>query len=184
MYSNSPRNLKDLIERLKLAWSRHPAWSGKFSNQNCPPVLIVSPGGVASTELMKHIARFVETNSPVDKDGLKHRIQPPSNLSKAVLITGDPREVSSSLRRRGYVGIHSAKMGSTLGVLLRGNAQQTYFERLVLRQRQNFSHQSQECLVLDYGEAFEACEKLAEFLEIPVDEFCSNYPRRRERRKL
>ena len=182
MDSNTPRGLIDLVRRLRLAFSRlvRPWWPSL--EPQCPPVLIVSPGGVASTALMEHIARFVSTNSPGDRDGLKHTIRPPSDVQKAILVTGNPREVAASLRRRGYLGIHSAKMGSPIGVLLRGDAQQEHFESLVKRQQLNFSQDTRHCLVLDYREAFESCRQVAEFLGLPVRKFCSSYPERRDRR--
>ena len=184
MDSNTPQDFISLINRLRLALSRYSRNLTGFTEPDCPPVLIVSPGGVASTALIEHISRFVLTNSPGDTDGLKHRLYPPSNARKAILITGEPREVASSLRRRGYLGIHSAKMGSPLGVLLWGGLQQKHFEKLVRWQRINFSNNPTRCLVLDYKEAFESCEKVASFLELPLNEFCENFPRRKERRVL
>ena len=182
MDSNTPRSFVDLVTRLRLAFSRLACSRRPPLEPQCPPVLIVSPGGVASTALMEHIARFVSTNSPGDRDGLKHTIRPPSDVQKAILVTGNPREVAASLRRRGYLGIHSAKMGSPIGVLLRGDAQQEHFESLVKRQQLNFSQDTRHCLVLDYREAFESCRQVAEFLGLPVRKFCSSYPERRDRR--
>lgn len=182
MDSNHPRGLADLTHRLRLAVSRKATVCLGFLEPPTPQVLVVSPGGVASTSVMEQIARFCETNSPGDGDGLKHIIRPPRKAKKMVLITGEPREVASSLRRRGYLGIHSAKMGSVLGVMLRGNLQEHYFRWLVRRQRENFAQDKRKCLVLQYGEVFESCKKIADFLNLPSEEFCRDYPARRARR--
>ena len=184
MDSNTPRDLVSLINRLRLALSRYSSNLTRHIEPDCPPVLIISPGGVASTALIEHISRFVMTNSPGDRDGLKHRLHPPSNAQKVILITGEPREVASSLRRRGYLGIHSAKMGSPLGVLLWGGLQQKHFETLVRWQRVNFSKDPTRCLVLNYEEVFESCKNVASFLELPLEDFCESFPRRKKRRVL
>jgi len=182
MDSNYPRGLVDLTLRLRLAVSRKAMVCLGFLEPPTPQVLVVAPRGFASPAVMEHIARFCDTNSPGDGDGLKHIFRPPGKAQKMVLITGEPREVASSLRRRGYLGIHSAKMGSVLGVLLRGNLQENYFKRLVRRQRENFAQDTRKCLVLQYGEVFESCKKIADFLSLPSEEFCKNYPARRARR--
>jgi len=184
MDSNTPQNFFSLVNRLRLALSRFSLNLTGFTQPDCPPVLIASPGGVASTALMEHISRFVATNSPGDRDGLKHTLYPPSNAQKVILITGEPREVASSIRRRGYLGIHSAKMGSPLGVLLWGDLQQKHFEKLVRSQQVNFSTKPSGCLVLNYEEALESCEKIAVFLDLPLDDFCESFPPRRERRAM
>ena len=180
--SNSAKNVKDLVGRLRTAFGRMIWNRGKRSIAKAPEIVVISPGGVASTLLMKHLSTYVSVNSAGDRDGLKHLARPPSNVNKAILITGNAEEVAKSLRKRGYLGIHAAKMGSPLGVLLSGKAQEKHFQRLVRNQRKNFESSGSSTLVIDYDNIWDSCSTIAEFAEITDAEFCNQFPSRKSRR--
>lgn len=68
-------------------------------------VVFASFGGVGTTFLMYHIAKYKQTNFPCDRDLLKHSPFPPISYNKNirfVYVYGDPILATISLFRRKY----------------------------------------------------------------------------------
>ena len=68
-------------------------------------VAIVSPGGVATTTLVKFVGRYVDASYATNAAGLKHAPAPPTalpGLRAALFVGGDPVELIGSLFRRNY----------------------------------------------------------------------------------
>ena len=86
-----------------------------YFNINRFDVLVVSPGGVATTTLMEHISKFTKCNDPHDADGFKHL--PSVTFRKArkpkiIFITGCIDDIERSLTRRGWFYHHGALLGN------------------------------------------------------------------------
>src|SRR5262249_32515883 len=64
-------------------------------------ILIISPGGFATTPLLEYISRHVRTNCSYDTDGLKHLPFPPHWLEKTgqkvLFISGDVESIRRSI---------------------------------------------------------------------------------------
>ena len=184
MLTNSPSGFYDLYKRMRLSLERLH-WNFTSREISDPPeVLIISPGGVASTLFIKYVSGFLTVNCATDTDRVKHLLRRPTNVKKVILITGDSSEIISSLSRRGYLGVHSAKMGSPVGVLLRGGLQRLYFKTLVSRQRRYFERDPQATLVINYDDLWGACKKVANFIGVDELDFCKTFPSRVKRRNL
>jgi len=151
-----------------------------------PEVWVVSPGGVGTTALMKHIARFRRVNASDDSDQLKHLPQPP-RLPQGVdvrflFISGDEADIFRSLGRRGWLEDQAANLGAPLAVVLRGRMQRWALARAVRRQKRAWTEGAPpRTLHLDYAEVFEAGPRLAAFLDIADPAFLRDYPERMTR---
>jgi hypothetical protein len=151
-----------------------------------PEVLIISPGGVATTTLILQVARFRRVNASDDSDGLKHLPRPPRRAQagdlRHVFVTGPQEDIVRSIARRHWLEAQSANLGSPLGVVLRGRWQRAAFAAAVRRQYRNWTRAGlQHLLVLDYEKIWESAEQLAAFLGITEPEFLTSFPRRRDR---
>ena len=184
MDSNGPKDLRDLALRLRLALSRSIWKLGPRRLDKPPSVLVISPGGVASTLVIQQVARHVDVNSASDRDGLKHLPRRPNNSVRALLITGDASAVTASLSRRGYLGIHCSKLGNPLGVLAPLRIQEAIFRREILQQRKSFSRSRHPTLVIEYDELWDDIGRIASFLSLEDTSFCEDFPAKTKRRNL
>ena len=148
--------------------------------RNLPELLVCSPGGVATTALMRHLRQYKSINNPGDSDGLKHMPRPPGDYVKILFVAGDPEAVFVSLKRRGWVQAQSSKLGSLAGVVLRGQAQKIAFKRAVKMQLRRFdvSTKKKEILIVSYDELWERLHEIAEFAGIDDDRFIKDFPPR------
>ncbi len=151
-----------------------------------PEVWIVSPGGVGTTALMKHVGRFKRINAPDDSDQLKHLPRPPQLPNDAdvrfLFISGNETDICRSLARRGWLEDQAANLGAPLALVLRGVMQKRALARAVRRQKRAWTTADlPRMLHLDYAEVFEAGPQLAAFLDITDPAFLRDYPQRRTR---
>lgn len=145
---------------------------------------VVSPGGVATTMLIEHLARYGSTNRPDDSDGLKHRPRPPLRsipTCKVVVVTGEASEVVASLERRQYDFAQAAKLGVLPHRLLFGKCRRAGLIRAIQDQSSAWSNAEGEVLVLSYADIWAQVDTLSAFLEIDSTEFSVNFPVRRSR---
>ena len=79
-------------------------------------VIVVSPGGVATTFFIKYLRNFKRVNDPDDIDRLKHTARPPffTGNTKFIYLHGDPKSIILSLERRGYLQYQIQKNGTFL----------------------------------------------------------------------
>jgi hypothetical protein len=144
--------------------------------------MVVTPGGAASTSLLKHIARFVTVNDCNDADGLKHAPHPPSWFSntkktRVIFIDRDIAQTVQSLDRRGYVYEQLAKLGSVIGCLLPDAAAKRTLVKAINRQKRQWrSTKSADVLFIDYDSLWDQVEKIAAFLEITDSNFIRDFP--------
>ena len=86
-------------------------------------LLIVSPGGVATTTLINYLKLYKKVNDENDRDGYKHLNKFPF-ISKADLkilyIYGNYEKIYNSLKRRNIFQSQMVKLGCPLCYLLRG----------------------------------------------------------------
>lgn len=151
-----------------------------------PEVWVVSPGGVGTTALMRHLERFRRINARDDSDGMKHLSRPPQLPVGAdvrfLFISGPGQDVAQSLARRGWLEDQAANLGAPLAVVLRGRVQRRLFLRAVARQHAAWTGVSRpDVLHLDYDALWDAAPQLAEFLGIADPAFVAEFPVRRSR---
>ena len=115
-------------------------------------LLVVSPGGVATTFMLEYLSRFARTNSPVDDDGLKHLPRPPRNAPRTIFIYGDLNIAFASLKRRNFEDHQGAKLGSVRCVLERGESQKRTFIRVAEAQYDRWRDWHGETLFIKYEE--------------------------------
>lgn len=147
-----------------------------------PTLLVCSPGGVATTTLMAHIAKFKDINDPDDLDGLKHPPVPPRGAAKILFISGPDQLVAQSIGRRGWLAFQGAKLGSLCG-LLPPTLRVMYFQKAVRRQTASFHNLcgASEVLYIPWDKIWVSQQIIANFFEIDSPEFISRFPKLRNR---
>lgn len=148
--------------------------------------LVCSPGGVATTAVMKHISRFLQINDPGDIDGLKHLPRPPATSIPVLYIFGQGEQIVASLERRNYGIPHLVKLGG-LSSLVAG----TLFGRrpkvlatLIRKQLEEFSNVEQrggQVLCVEFEELWDSAEAIADFFGIDDQTFIDEFPKRQKR---
>jgi len=139
--------------------------------------------------LIEHFARFTVTNSKDDVDGLKHLPEPPcwaSEIGKVVFVSGECVDVYKSIKRRGWVDVQGAKLGSVIAAVFPGAVARWAFMRAVERQIAIWdrwcSLQPDRRLFISYGEIWQRLNEISEFCEIKDDNFVRSFPERVRRR--
>jgi len=147
-------------------------------------VWILSPGGVATTEVIKHIARFVSTNDIDDQDGFKHAPKVRRKLrtnQKVLLVTSSESTWVDSLERRGYARHHAGTMGAIGYFFFRSDRRKKSLQAAAERQKRSVERAFGDSLVVDYAILFESRTVLRQFLEISDPLFEREFPARRPR---
>ena len=168
------------IREVSLAIRRLPGLRRLATYQDVPPVVVVSPGGVATTMILEYLHTFVRTNDRIDRDGLKHIPAPIDSNSKFVFLYGDVDIVCASLERRGYLRTHGAKLGSPLSVVTFGRLRRRLVRAAIQRQISAFTAR-REVLSIHYDELWERLDELRVFLEISDMSFVDRFPPRQGR---
>jgi hypothetical protein len=188
------RLLKKLVRPL-LRWSRLVrtllARSASIRSQNLE-VIIVSPGGVATTTLIKHVSQFVRTNDGSDSDGLKHIPRLPESYKDSetpvIFIAASSTEAAiASLRSRGILRIQATKLSphspDLLKVLfVRNRHLDDRVAGMIALQRAQFEEFARRgrVLVLEREALFESATRIQSFLGIKDDSFSQKFPRDRK----
>ena len=105
-------------------------------------VLIVSPGGVATTFLLRYVSKFMKTNDINDADGLKHII-PAADFKfrknlKVIYLTGDLPDIEQSLVKRGWLFEQYIKLGGNLSNFYKSKEIKRHFRDLASNQLKIF----------------------------------------------
>ena len=149
--------------------------------------VVVSPGGVATTTIIKHFERFMQVNDAGNRDLLKHRIKPPSGPSRdvpALLITGETDEIIQSLERRDYLPHQAIRLGSPLYFLVPKFWREKVLARSINRQRRLWMRRYPNLLVLDYDEIWRNKEVIAQHFGIRDRKFIQQFPTRKKRSSI
>lgn len=149
---------------------------------------VVSPGGVASSMLLRHISGFIDSNLPNDADGLKHLPrfkQVPAGSDKVIYLAGNPLSVIKSLERRGYHRLHIIKLG--LGPRLAATKLwRPVLYGLIIRQHVSFKIASmlnpRKVLVVSHDELWEKKDQIGQFLELKDHKFTNTFPEKKRRK--
>jgi hypothetical protein len=151
-----------------------------------PDLLIVSPGGVASTTLIKHISKYKSTNCSNDRDDLKHLPHPPKwlgDVNKVIFVTGNPDKIVRSIKRRGWIRKQGAKLGSIGAAVLPSPLNLRLFERAIRRQMSFWEtwciENKGKSLLMSYDELWNSLNALAAFCEISDASFLDSFPPKR-----
>lgn len=152
-----------------------------------PPVLVVSPGGVGTTFLMRHINRFVASNDIDDQDHLKHLPRPPDGLRgkdvAVIFVTGDKKTITASLKRRGFLDYHCCKLGAVRALLAKGETKDRLFVKAVEEQERRWANNGPpRFFLLHHDKIWDNVDKLAEFLKIDDPRFVEEFPPRKARK--
>lgn len=161
----------------RLAWSR-----GKRLVSSPPQVAVISPGGVATTMLISHLSTFVQVNASDDSDGIKHLPRRPLNIRKVIYLTGSVDDIIRSLNRRSFADRQLAKLGSPIGLVLRGKSRDRQLAIAVRKQQHHFETDTRSTLVIAYDELWDEVPRIAEFLEIEPRAFARSFPPKRNRK--
>ncbi len=144
--------------------------------------MVVTPGGAASTTLLKHIARYVTVNDCNDADGLKHAPFPPrwfdnARKTRVIFIDRDITRILHSLDRRGYVCEQLAKLGSVIGCLLPDAFAKKVLVKAINRQKHHWrTTKSADVMFIEYETLWDQVDKIATFLGITDSSFTRDFP--------
>lgn len=150
-------------------------------------IVVVSPGGVGTTFLMEHLAKYKRLNGTYGGDWLKHMPRPPrldreADNVKFIFVYGDPDDIEASLRNRGWLNRQGAKLGSVSAVLLTGAAKSDAFKRAVRKQIRNWTKPlSAPVLQIQYAEIWSRLDEIAEFVGVADTDFIDTFPERKPR---
>jgi hypothetical protein len=146
---------------------------------------VISPGGVGTTMLINHLAKFVRVNSPDDHDHLKHVPRLPASFPpsvKVLFVHGSVDDIVQSIARRGWIARHGSKLGSPISVLCSGRMQTNALRHAVHRQIQWFTtHPSDNVLTIRYDDIWTNTAAIASFIGIDEPLFSATFPIRRPR---
>ena len=156
----------------------------EINQSELPRNIVISPGGVGTTFLMTHLSGYIDLNDPDDKDWLKHLPTLPKRLSgqKVLYIYGDTTQILSSLRRRGYDRIQSAKLGCVLCQLLPQRLLSERLGRVVQNQMSHFQQcNTPSVFKIRYDDIWDSKDTIAAFFEIGCPTFLTNFPPKKKR---
>ncbi len=158
-------------------------------NINKFDVLVISPGGVATTTLMEHLSKFVNCNDPYDSDGFKHL--PSVNfrkgpLPKIIFITGSNNDIESSLSRRGWFYHHGALLGNPLCELriIPERIRRQWVLKNISKQLEFFTNSKisgREILIISYEEIWNHKDVIGKHCDINERDFVRDFPQKRQR---
>lgn len=147
-----------------------------------PDVVVISPGGVATTALISHLEKYVSVNHPHDFDGLKHLSLPKANWRRTRVIfikaTGpEVEKVIESLFNRKIDRAQILKLGGSIcDTLLPERKRWLILRQLISNQREAFASTSSNQLTVSSELLHKAAPEIARFLEITDERFPAEYP--------
>lgn len=144
---------------------------------------IISAGGVATTNLIKFLSKFVKLNDKDNLDGLKHLKYLPNKKKVLYFYSLNLDEVILSLRRRHFFYHNCAHLGSTLSILFFFNHKiSNYFFKKKVKSQVLLHLKSKNSLCIKYENIWKEKEKIMEFLKIKnKKKFKKDYPKQRNR---
>ena len=143
-------------------------------------LLVVSPGGVATTTLINYFKLYKKVNDENDGDGYKHLNKFPSIAKvdlKILYIYGNYEKIYNSLKRRNIFQSQMVKLGCPLCYLLRGVVEKFFFKICIDKQIKEFREKN-NVYTLKFENIWENLEELKRFLEIENDDFIKNFPQK------
>ena len=146
--------------------------------------LVISPGGVASTSVMDHLAKYLTINDSGDRDGLKHRPRPPRSSRsdlRVMLIIGPTDEIITSLEARGYLPHQAIRLGSWLYFLAPPGQRPRLLAKAIANQRRWWEQSSYRVLVVHFDNLWTSKSKIAAMFDITDPKFLDEFPPRRQR---
>ncbi len=168
------------IKKLFLSILNYFVKPRKISKENNFDLLIVSPGGVATTTLIKYFKFYKKVNDENDSDGYKHLSKYPiveNENTKILYIHGSLEKIYNSLKRRNIFQTQMVKLGCPMSYLLWGKFEKYFFKLCVNRQINNF-RDKKNVYVLHFDDIWNKKKELKEYLEIDNDDFIKNFPPR------
>ena len=171
----------DLVSHVGFIFARRlRAQLGLF---NVPENLVISCGGVATTEFMNYASRHAPMNHPGDRDGMKHWVGGIPYAKRVVFVTGDAGKQTASLARRGILTVQYIKLGGGfLAIFSNGFSLRKAAEDRIRKLNRGTAtkYPDANILFVNYSELFESAQTIGEFLEVvDLEAFVANFPKRR-----
>lgn len=151
-----------------------------------PEILVVSPGGVATTMLIKHIRSFIKINCENDTDYLKHIPTIPKNFIKKkikIIYIYDNKEVIlNSLERRSYLTRQIIKLGGILEFFTNFFNKRNLCKKYIEYQINHFiKSEYPYLLILKYEDIWNEKKTIMKFIGISDLNFLNKFPEKRNR---
>lgn len=145
----------------------------------CYDAVVVSPGGVGTTEFIRSLRQIIRCNEADDKDGLKHVPRPDLLPAKqrVIFVFDSPENIILSLRARKLLIPQRLKLQVSVF------ASSEYFVslyELIKAQIGRFEGRPRTLLV-SYDNLFESQGQIADFLDLPSDVVAAALPERKPR---
>lgn len=155
----------------------------KITNEE---VLVISPGGVATTMLINYLQKYVKINDKDNFDGNKHLDQVPlaPNTKIIYLYSNNYNELIASLKRRLFYFNNCAWLKSSLAILFffLPKTSEFFFKKALDKQTINFLS-DRKVLCIEYENIWSEKEKIQSFLGlIHKPDFIINFPAKRPRK--
>ena len=151
-------------------------------------VVVCSSGGVASTMLIKHVARFARTNNLDDFDTLKHVPKPEYLLSdpefggKILYIYGELDSILASIERRGWTLVQGCKLAGIPALFWSIGESRNAFKKAVETQMEAFIGQpNSRVMPVHFDQIWDLVPEMADFLSIADPRFITEFPVRKQR---
>lgn len=146
-----------------------------------PELIVVSGGGNGTTQLIRHLSQYRETNAAGDGDGLKHSLEPPHRAlragSRVIFIRGEISRQISSLERRGTLRFQAFKLDGIRTILCKASGLKPRLTYLIARQSDLFlALRNQNVLILEYPDYFHDPERIAKWAGIDDPQFVTDFP--------
>ena len=151
-------------------------------------VIICSPGGVATTMLLEHVAKYLRTNAVHDQDTLKHVPDPilyglnDASGVRVLFVHGKPDQITRSIQRRGWIRIQGAKLGEWRMLTSSRGRSITLFREAVERQIERFAAVPGKAMMsVRFNELWDRLEEIERFLGLDGTDFRETFPPRKGR---
>lgn len=142
-------------------------------------VLVISPGGVGSTAVIRALSNLVSCNHDDDRDGLKHlpspHCVPPEQ--RIIYIYDQSKAVLKSLRCRQITIPQRLKLQRSIRET---NEFVLPMESLIDRQKRSFLDRP-NTLCIKYDELFESSGQISTFIGVSLEALEKVFPKRRAR---
>ena len=149
-------------------------------------LIVISPGGVATTSFLHYFETLLKTNSKTNADGIKHSFSIPIIEDKTKILfmySKSTRRVIKYLKFKNYYLLHSYYMSSPLSILFDNQKIGEYFFKKRMRQQiKNFvDSENKNVLCLAYPDFFYKKNKIKKFLNL-TDKQLVNFPKYSKRK--
>tara|TARA_B100000989_G_C19303656_1_gene369556 strand:+ start:45 stop:611 length:567 start_codon:yes stop_codon:yes gene_type:complete len=153
----------------------------KLFKENNLDLIVISPGGVATTTLINYLKIYKKVNDEKDKDGYKHLSKFPivdGTDLKIIYIYGTYQKIYNSLKKRNIFQKQMVKLGCPLCYIFWGKVEFFFFKLCIKKQIKRFKNKK-NVFVLHFDSLWEKKKELKKFLEIDDHNFINDFPQKK-----